>query len=160
MQKGKIRSDGRNLGSPVPFVLVVISFEMYRGVCVDDVVAKLQGATRFQHLHSNSFWQRQFQAWPIYTVLLSIEASSIIQNDKTVSRQWQNGLSQSYHFHRAERQSGIQMLRVKSSNARISGGLIQHSMMVTEVDGVELSAFHKVRKLYLQRKFFLFHQRW
>ena len=45
MQKGEIWSDGRNLGSPVPFILVVIGFEMYQGVRVDDMIAKLQGAT-------------------------------------------------------------------------------------------------------------------
>ena len=87
MQKIEIGCDGRNLGSPVPFVLMVVGFEMYRGVLVDDVVAKLQGATGFQSLRRDSFWQRPFRAWSIYAVFLSIETRSIIQDNKTVSRQ-------------------------------------------------------------------------
>ena len=46
------------------------------------------------------------------------------------------------------------MLRVKGSNARISGGLIQYSVTITEIDGVQLATFHEVRKLDFQRKSF------
>ena len=66
---------------------------MYQGVRVDDMIAKLQGATGFQRLCHNSFGQRQFRAWPIYAVFLSIETSRVIEDDETVSRQRQNGLS-------------------------------------------------------------------
>ena len=65
MQKVEIRSDGGDLGSPVPFVLVVIGFEMYRGVRVDDVISKLQGATGLQRLRRDSFRQRQLRAWSV-----------------------------------------------------------------------------------------------
>ena len=85
VKKVEIRSDGRNLGSPVPFVLMLVGFEMYQGVSVDDMIAKLQGATGFQRLHRNSFRQRQFRAWSINAVLLSVETCSIVQNNKAVS---------------------------------------------------------------------------
>ena len=42
-QEVEIRCDGGNLSSPVPFVLMVIGFEMYRGVRVDDMISELQG---------------------------------------------------------------------------------------------------------------------
>ena len=87
MKKVEIWCNGGNLGSPVPFVLVVIGFEMYRGVRVDDVIAKLQGATGLQRLRRDSFRQRQFRAGSIYAILLSVETCSIVQNNKAVSRQ-------------------------------------------------------------------------
>ena len=46
------------------------------------------------------------------------------------------------------------MLQVKSSNAWISSWLIQYSVSITKIDGVQLTTFHEVRKLYFQRKSF------
>ena len=74
---------------------ILVGFEMYQGVGKDDMIAKLQGATRFQYLCS--YGQRQFQAWSINAVLLFVESSCIIQDNKMISIELKL-----YHFHRAE----------------------------------------------------------